>query len=43
MLNSSEERCQIALKVTLETLPTYDDNRVDESGAIAWMLGEDSA
>jgi integrase/recombinase XerC len=27
----------------LETLLKYDDNRVDEAGAIARMLGEDSA
>jgi hypothetical protein len=27
----------------LETLPEDDDNRVDEAGAIAKMLGEDSA
>jgi integrase/recombinase XerC len=27
----------------LETLLRYDDNRVEEAGAIARMLGEDSA
>jgi hypothetical protein len=27
----------------LETLLRYDDNRTDEAGAIARMLGEDSA
>ena len=41
----SQEAClfkRFSRQAKLETLLKYDDNRVDEAGAIARMLGKDS-